>query len=114
MRSWPCSQPLGVVPRKMTNVLSASARAVADPANPVAMVPTTVAAMTPLPALASFANRSAESCSASDRARARACASTQGTDTMATVDAHMIRPWPAANVEYAATSSRWVSSSAYP
>ena len=33
MRSLPCSQPVVVVPRKMTNVLRASASAVADPAN---------------------------------------------------------------------------------
>ena len=114
MRSWPWSQPLVVVPRKMMNVLRATASAVAEPANRVAMIPTTAAAMTPLPALASFANRVAEFRSASDRARARACASTQGTDTTATVEAHRIRPWPAANLEYAVTFSRCVSSSVYP
>jgi Resolvase, N terminal domain len=62
--------------------------------------------------LASFANRVAEFRSLSDRARSGACASTQGMDTAATVDAHRIRPWPAANLEYSDTSSRWVSSSA--
>jgi hypothetical protein len=64
-------------------------------------------------ALASFANRVAEFRSLSDRARARACVSTQGMDTAATVDGHRIRPWPAANLEYPDTSSRCVSSSAY-
>ena len=95
-------------------MLKASTRAVAEPANLVAMVPTTAAATIPLPALASFANRMAEFRSASDPARTRACASTQGTDTVATVEAHRIRPWPAANLEYAVTLSRCVSSSAYP
>jgi hypothetical protein len=102
------------VPKKMTNVLTASTSAVAEPANRAAMIPTTAAAITPLPALASLANRIAALRSASDLTRTMAWASTQGTDTVAIVEAHRIRLWPAANLEYADTFSSRVSSNAYP
>ena len=112
MRSVPCSQPVVVVPRKMTNVLMARASTAAGAANRNAMTPTRAAALTPLATLTSLANRVTDCRSGSDRARASPWARTQGTHTVATVEAHRISPWPAANLEYAATSSSRVSNSA--
>ena len=108
----PCSQPMVGVPRKMTNVLTARASVAAGPANPVLIRPMTVPAMSPVPALAIIANLIAAARSASERARASDWASTQGTDTVATVAAHSSRPWPAPNLVYASTLSSRVSTSA--
>ena len=113
MRPCPWNHPVVVVPRKMMNVLTARASAAGGPANCAEITQTTAPAMSPLPALAIIVNRVAACRSASEWARARAWASTQGTDTVATVVAHSSRPWPAANVAYSLTFSSRVSTSAY-
>ena len=113
IRSCPWNQPVVVVPRKMMKALIARASAAGVLANCTAMTHTTAPATSPLPVLASMVNLVAANRSASEPARASAWASTQGTDTVATVVAHSSSPWPAANAEYCATSSRWVSTSAY-
>ena len=114
MRPWPCSEPMVGVPRKITNALAARAKVDGAPANCAAMTPTMMAAATPLPTLAIMANRTAAFFSVSERARARAWASTHGMDTVATAAAHMSTPWPAANFVKAPTGSSRVISSVYP
>ena len=60
MRSSPWSQPLVVVPRKMTKVPTATTTAVAGPESPMAMPPTIIPATIPVPPLISLAKRIAE------------------------------------------------------
>ena len=67
IRSCPWNQPVVVVPRKMTNALTARASAAGVSANCAEMTQTTAPAMSPLPALAIIVNRVAAYRSASER-----------------------------------------------